>query len=65
MKKGNVGLLALVNETIAAMRADGSLDALVATNNLAPVDLGRGGRYDTLWVEAAEALAAATPTPAP
>ncbi len=63
MKKGNVGLLALVNETIAAMRADGSLDALVAANNLAPVVWSEVDAYDSLWADA-EALAA-NPTTAP
>jgi putative glutamine transport system substrate-binding protein len=65
LKKGNVGLLALVNDTIAAMRADGSLDALVAANNLAPVNWEEVDAYDTLWDQAAELLVAATPTPAP
>ena len=65
MKKGNDGLLALVNETIAAMRADGSLDALVLKNNLAPVDWAVVDSYDTLWDQAAELLANPTPTPAP
>ena len=63
MKKGNVGLLALVNETIAAMRADGSLDTLVAANNLAPVVWSEVDAYDSLWADA-EALAA-NPTTAP
>ncbi|MBE0601251.1 MAG: transporter substrate-binding domain-containing protein [Firmicutes bacterium] len=58
MKKGNVGLLALVDETIAAMRADGTLDMLVADNNLAPVDWAEVDAYGTLWVDA-EALMAA------
>ena len=57
MKKGNVGLLALVDETIAAMRADGTLDELVAQNNLAPVDWAQVDAYDSLWVDA-EALMA-------
>ncbi len=57
IKKGNVGLLALVDETIAAMRADGTLDELVAANNLAPVDWTEVDAYDTLWTEA-EALMA-------
>jgi len=61
MKKGSDGLLALVNETIASMRADGSLDALVAKNNLAPVDWAVVDAYDSLWVDAA----ALTPTTAP
>lgn len=65
MKKGNDGLLALVDETIAAMRADGSLDALVLKNNLAPVDWAVVDSYDTLWDQAAELLANPTPTPAP
>ncbi len=64
VKKGNAGLLAVVNDTIASMRADGSLDAMVTANNLAPVDWAAVDAYDVLWDQAAE-LAAATPTPAP
>ncbi len=59
IKKGNVGLLALVDETIAAMRADGSLDGLVAKNNLATVDWAVVDAYDTLWEEAAALAPAA------
>lgn len=58
MKKGNVGLLALVDETIAAMRADGTLDGLVSKNNLTAVNWDEVDAYDTLWAEA-EALMAA------
>lgn len=65
IKKGNTALLALVDETIAAMRADGSLDELVAKNNLATVDWAVVDAYDTLWDQAAELLVSGTPTPAP
>lgn len=64
IKKGNEGLLTVVNDTIAAMRADGSLDEMVASNNLATVNWDEVDAYDSLWVDAA-ALAEATPTPAP
>ena len=63
VKKGNDGLLALVDETIAAMRADGGLDALVTKNNLAPVDWTVVDSYDTLWDEAAAMEAAPTLAP--
>ena len=63
VKKGNEGLLAVINDTIAAMRADGSLDELVAANNLAPVDWAEVDAYDVLWDQAAEL--AAEPTSAP
>lgn len=63
LKKGNTGLLAVVDDTIAAMRADGSLDALVATWSLPTVDWAKVDEFGvTLWEQAA-ALAAATPTP--
>jgi putative glutamine transport system substrate-binding protein len=58
LKKGNEGLLAVVNDAIAAMRADGSLDALVAKNNLSPVDWSEVDAYDSLWDEAAALEAA-------
>ncbi len=63
IKKGNDGLLALVDETIAAMRADGSLDELVAKNNLAAVDWSDVDAYDSLWEEAAALEAAPATTP--
>ncbi len=53
IKKGNVDLLALVDETIAAMRADGTLDTLVADNNLTAVNWDEVDAYNTLWDEAA------------
>ena len=59
IKKGNTGLLDLVNETIAAMREDGSLDAMVAANNLVAVDWSVVDSYDYLWVDAAALEAAA------
>ncbi len=58
LKKGNEGLLTVVNDTIAAMRADGSLDELVAKNSLAPVDWAEVDAYDSLWDEAAALEAA-------
>ena len=58
IKKGNEGLLTLTNETIAAMRADGTLDELVANNNLATVNWDEVDAYDTLWEEAAALEAA-------
>jgi putative glutamine transport system substrate-binding protein len=65
VKKGNTGLLTVIDDTIAAMRADGSLDALVTKNNLAPVDWAVVDAYSvSLWEQAAE-LALTTPTPAP
>lgn len=57
LKKGNEGLLAIVNDTIATLRADGTLDEMVAANNLATVDWSEVDAYDSLWVDAA-ALAA-------
>ncbi|NLI22830.1 MAG: transporter substrate-binding domain-containing protein [Clostridiales bacterium] len=66
VKKGNTGLLAVVDDTIAAMRADGSLDTLVAGWTLPAVDWAVVDEMSvTLW-EAAAALAAnPTDTPAP
>ncbi|HPF87333.1 MAG TPA: transporter substrate-binding domain-containing protein [Candidatus Limiplasma sp.] len=60
VKKGNTALLDLVNETIASMREDGSLDALVAANNLVAVDWAVVDSYDYLWDDAAALEAAAT-----
>ncbi len=57
LKKGNEGLLTIVNDTIATLRADGTLDEMVAANNLATVDWSEVDAYDSLWVDAA-ALAA-------
>ena len=63
VKKGNTGLLAVVDDTIAAMRADGSMDALVAKNNLVAVDWSEVDTYsEVLWAAAAE-LATATAAP--
>ena len=65
VKKGNLGLLAIVDETIAAMRADGSMDALVTKWNLPAVDWTVVDQYGTdLWAAAAELAANPTPTPA-
>jgi putative glutamine transport system substrate-binding protein len=58
-KKGNDGLQALVDEKVAALRADGTLDALVAKWNLTPVDWAEVDAYgEALWAEAAELEAA-------
>ena len=55
MKKGSVGLLAFVDSKIAAMRAAGEIDALVAKWELAPVDWAQiDGFATTLWEEAAK-----------
>lgn len=63
VKKGNTGLLTIVDDTIAAMRADGSMDALVAKNNLVAVDWSEVDTYsEVLWAAAAE-LATATAAP--
>lgn len=62
VKKGNTELIGVVNDLIAAMRASGELDSLVAKWELAPVDWAVVDSYDTLWDAAAE-LAAATPKP--
>ncbi|MEA4928858.1 MAG: transporter substrate-binding domain-containing protein [Candidatus Limiplasma sp.] len=66
VKKGNEGLLAVADATIAAMRADGSMDALVATWNLPTVDWSVVDKYGVdLWAAAAELAANPTDTPAP
>ena len=63
VKKGNTGLLTIVDDTIAAMRADGSMDALVTKNNLVAVDWSEVDTYsEVLWAAAAE-LATATAAP--
>ena len=63
LKKGNTGLLTIVNDTIAAMRADGSMDALVTKNNLVAVNWDDVDNYaESLWAAAAE-LATATAAP--
>ena len=57
IKLGNDGLLTLVDDKITAMRADGSMDALVSEWNLPAVDWAEVDAYGTsLWAEA-EALA--------
>lgn len=54
MKLSNTGLLALVDDKIAEMRADGSMDALVAEWNLPVVDWAEVDAYGaSLWEEAA------------
>lgn len=66
LKKGNASLLAIVDETIAAMRADGSMDALVTKWNLPAVDWAVVDKYGVdLWAAAVELAANPTPTPAP
>ena len=66
VKKGNTGLLSVVDDTITAMRADGSLDELVSKWTLPAVDWATVDQMGVdLWA-AAEALAAnPTDTPAP
>jgi len=59
VKKGNTALLDLVNETIATMREDGTLDELVEANNLVAVDWAVVDSYDYLWEDAAALEAAA------
>lgn len=66
MKKGNVGLLAVVDETIASLRAAGTLDEMVAAWSLPAVDWAIVDQYGVdLWAAAAELAANPTPTPAP
>ncbi len=66
MKKGNVGLLAIVDETIAALRADGTLDELVSKWTLPAVDWAIVDQYGVdLWAAAAELAANPTPSPTP
>ena len=55
MKKGSTGLLAFVDSKLAAMRAAGEIDALVAKWELAPVDWAQVDGYaESLWAEAAK-----------
>ena len=66
LKKGNTGLLTIVDDTIAALRADGSMDATVTKWNLPAVDWAVVDQYGVdLWAAAAELAANPTPTPAP
>ncbi len=66
MKKGNLGLLAVVDETIAALRADGTLDELVAKWTLPAVDWAIVDQYGVdLWAAAADLAANPTPSPTP
>ncbi|GHU83816.1 amino acid ABC transporter substrate-binding protein [Clostridia bacterium] len=59
LKKGNEGLLAVVNGLIADLRASGELDTLVAKWNLVAIDWAEVDGYgESIWAEA-EALAAA------
>ncbi len=65
VKKGNLGLLAVVDELIMASRADGSMDELVVKWNLPTVDWDVVDQYGIdLWAEAEELAANPTPTPA-
>lgn len=60
IKKGNTGLLAVADDTIAAMRADGSLDAIVAEWNLPAINWDEIDAFaESIWTEA-EALEAAS-----
>jgi len=55
MKKGSAGLLAFVDSKLAAMRAAGEIDTLVAKWELTPVDWTQiDGYAKTLWEEAAK-----------
>ena len=66
LKKGNLGLLAIVDETIAALRADGTLDELVAKWTLPAVDWSIVDQYGIdLWAAATELAANPTPSPTP
>lgn len=66
MKKGNVGLLAVVDETIASLRAAGTLDEMVAAWSLPAVDWTIVDQYGVdLWAAAAELAANPTPSPTP
>lgn len=57
IKLGNDGLLELVDKIIAAMRADGSMDALVSKWNLPAVDWSEVDAYAVSLWEEAESLA--------
>jgi len=64
LKKGNTGLLSVVDDTIAAMRADGSLDTLIAKWTLPAVDWAKVDEFGvSLWQAAADLAANPTPTP--
>ena len=66
LKKGNTGLLSVVDATVAAMRADGSMDTLVTKWNLPAVDWAVVDAYGvSLWEDAATLATAPTATPAP
>ena len=66
LKKGNTGLLSVVDATIAAMRADGSMDTMVTKWNLPAVDWSVVDAYGvSLWEAAATLATAPTATPAP
>jgi putative glutamine transport system substrate-binding protein len=55
MKKGNAGLLSFVDSKLAAMRASGELDQLVAKWELTPVDWTQIDDFSkTLWEDAAK-----------
>ncbi len=55
MKKGSTGLLAFVDSKLAAMRAAGEIDTLVAKWELTPVDWTQIDDFaKTLWEEAAK-----------
>ncbi|MDR2504689.1 MAG: transporter substrate-binding domain-containing protein [Oscillospiraceae bacterium] len=58
LKKGNAGLLAVVDELIAQLRASGEMDELMAKNDRPEVNWDEVDAYhESLWAEA-EALAA-------
>ncbi|MDR1570615.1 MAG: transporter substrate-binding domain-containing protein [Oscillospiraceae bacterium] len=59
IKKGNEGLLAVVDELVSELRANGTLDELVAKHSLPTVNWDEVDAYgESLWAEAAELLAA-------
>ncbi|MDR3051671.1 MAG: transporter substrate-binding domain-containing protein [Oscillospiraceae bacterium] len=55
LKKGNAGLLKLVDDKIAAIRTDGTADGLVSKWNLPAVDWAEVDAYGaSIWAEAEE-----------
>ena len=63
VKKGNTGLLSVVDNTIASMRNDGSLDAMVSKWTLPAVDWAKVDEFSVSLWQQAEELANATATP--
>ncbi len=65
IKKGNLELLAAVDGVINELRAAGTMDEMVANWGLVAVNWDEVDAYGVSLWEAAEKLAAATPSPAP